>query len=544
MNTKKILLIGLTVIATNIFAQDPNFYIYLCFGQSNMEGQGTIEEQDKTVDSRFKVMEAVNCSNLGRAKGSWYTATPPLCRCYSGLSPADYFGRFMVENLPDSITVGVINVSVAGCKIELFDKSGYQDYVSSVTESWLRNIINAYDGNPYAYMVDVAKLAQQDGIIKGILLHQGESNTGDSQWPSKVKNIYDSLIVDLSLPDTIPLLAGEVVNADQGGVCSSMNSIISTLPSTIPNSYIISSSGCTDASDNLHFNSAGYRKIGIRYAIQMLSLLGYEVEEPEEPVTREGTEEIYLEPECDTTMGTNWEIISDSNVSDGNYVTVKAGIESLSEAAGDEGLISLPFSIDTSGTFNLYARINCPSADDDSYWIKMDGGDFTMVNGVGTSGWQWVNFNSYTLTAGEHTFYITYREDGAKLDKICISNYSTSPEDFGNEAINACNGGTSSIETDLRKTTDGYALWQNYPNPVFDKTNISFEIPNSTNVSLKIHNILGEEVAILAEKKFEIGKHIIEFVPGNLPNGNYFYSIKTDDFSATRMMIVNTVVHN
>jgi hypothetical protein len=260
-----------------VFSQDRNFYIFLCFGQSNMEGQGTIEAQDKTVNSRFKVMEAVDCSNMGRTKGKWYTATPPLCRCYTGLSPADYFGRTMIANLPDSIKVGVINVSVAGCKIELFDKNNYQTYTATV-ESWMTSIITEYGGNPYGRLVEIAKLAQKDGVIKGILLHQGESNTGDTQWPSKVKGVYDNLIKDLGLnPASVPLLAGEVVNADQGGTCASMNAIIAKLPQTIPNSYVISSSGCTDATDNVHFNSAGYREFGKRYGTKMLSLLGFNV---------------------------------------------------------------------------------------------------------------------------------------------------------------------------------------------------------------------------------------------------------------------------
>jgi lysophospholipase L1-like esterase len=87
---------------------------------------------------------------------------------------------------------------------------------------------------------------------------------------------------DLNLnPKKVPLLAGEVVNADQGGVCASMNSIIATLPQTIPNSYVISSSGCTDSRDNLHFNAEGYRELGKRYAARMLSILGYNFTEPE-----------------------------------------------------------------------------------------------------------------------------------------------------------------------------------------------------------------------------------------------------------------------
>lgn len=268
------LMIAMLLLTTNAFSQDPNFHIYLCFGQSNMEGAGTIETQDKTVDNRFRVMEAVNCSNLGRTKGSWYTAIPPLTRCWSGLSPVDYFGRTMVSSLPTNIRVGVINVSVGGCKIELFDKDNYQTYISTITEDWLKNIINEYGGNPYGRLVEMAQLAQKDGVIKGILLHQGESNTGDSQWPSKVKAIYNNLITDLGLDSTqVPLLAGEVVNVDQGGVCASMNSIIATLPKTLPNSYVISSSNCTDGADNLHFNSAGYRELGKRYALKMLTIL-------------------------------------------------------------------------------------------------------------------------------------------------------------------------------------------------------------------------------------------------------------------------------
>jgi hypothetical protein len=255
------------------FSQDKNFYIFICFGQSNMEGNARIQPQDTTVDSRFQVMESVDCPNLGRIKGHWYPAVPPLCRCHTGLTPADYFGRTMIANLPNKVRIGVINVAVGGCKIELFDKDNFQAYVSTAPK-WMIGMINEYDGNPYARLVEMARLALKDGVIKGILLHQGESNTGDTLWPSKVRIVYNNLIKDLNLnPKKVPLLAGEVVNAAQGGACASMNPIIATLPKTIPNSYVISSAGCKDIPDNLHFTAEGYRILGIRYAVQMLSLL-------------------------------------------------------------------------------------------------------------------------------------------------------------------------------------------------------------------------------------------------------------------------------
>ena len=275
------LLAGWLFAATNLFSQDTNFYIFLCFGQSNMEGYPGIPDQDKTVDSRFQVMAAVDFPRQDRKKGSWYPAVPPLCRPGCGLCPADYFGRTLVSNLPAKYRVGVVNVSVAGCKIELFEKTNYQSYVSTA-QPWMKNIVTIYGGNPYQYLVDMGKLAQKDGVIKGILLHQGESNTNDKEWPAKVKGIYDDLLNDLNLKaEDVPLLAGEMVNADQRGQCAGMNSIIDELPKSISTAHVISSKGCTAVPpQQLHFNPAGYREFGTRYGLQMLSLLGYKLETP------------------------------------------------------------------------------------------------------------------------------------------------------------------------------------------------------------------------------------------------------------------------
>jgi len=268
---------GLLLLSLNVNAQKKsNFYIYLCFGQSNMEGQGTIETQDQTVDSRFRVFQALNCPNLGRTKATWYTAVPPTCQCNTKLSPADYFGRTMVANLPDSITIGIINVAVGGCDIRLFDKEIYQQYDSTYKENWFTAKVANYGWNPYKHLIDLAKLAQKDGVIKGILLHQGETNTGQTQWLSYVKKIYSDMLTDLSLEaGSVPLLAGETLSTGDN-CCSSMNAIIDRLPDTIPTAHVISSAGC-DGQDKAHFNSEGYRKLGKRYAEQMLSLMGYKV---------------------------------------------------------------------------------------------------------------------------------------------------------------------------------------------------------------------------------------------------------------------------
>lgn len=252
---------------------NPNFHVYLAFGQSNMEGYPGIEPQDKTgVNKRFQMLAAVDFATLGRKKGEWYDAVPPLCRTSTGLCPADYFGRTMVSRMPERIMIGVVNVAVAGCKIELFDKDIYAPYAATAP-AWMTSIIKEYGGNPYQHFVDTAKLAQRRGVIKGILLHQGESNTNDKEWPNKVAKIYRDLIRDLNLrAENVPLLAGETVNADQQGATASMNTIIAELPKVVPNSYVISSKGCECRSDRLHFTPAGYRELGRRYAERMLEL--------------------------------------------------------------------------------------------------------------------------------------------------------------------------------------------------------------------------------------------------------------------------------
>jgi poly(3-hydroxybutyrate) depolymerase len=254
---------------------DPNFHIYLCFGQSNMEGNAKIEAQDREgVDSRFKMMAAVNMPSSARTKGEWYTAYPPLCRDWTGLTPADYFGRTMVENLPDSITVGIINVAVGGCAIELFDEDQCASYIANAAD-WLKGYCSEYNNNPYRTLINLAKKAQKAGVIKGILLHQGCSNNTQRDWPVKVKRVYIRMLNELGLnEEETPLLIGELLDQKMGGICWGHNEVIGKTSSVIPNSHVISSANCPGASDGLHFTAEGYRMIGNRYAEKMLQLLG------------------------------------------------------------------------------------------------------------------------------------------------------------------------------------------------------------------------------------------------------------------------------
>ena len=254
---------------------DPNFQIYLCFGQSNMEGNATPEAQDyENVPERFQVMAAVNFSNPKREMGKWYTAVPPICRQGTGLTPADYFGRTMCENLPEEVRVGVVHVAIGGTSIKGFMEEYVADYVAGEAD-WFKNIMSNYDNNPFRRLVDIAKKAQQYGIIKGILMHQGETDNGNPQWPGMVKTVYERLLNELNLSaDNVPLLVGEMLSEANGGACWGQNSNIATLHNIIPNAHVISSEGCPgNGIDKFHFSAEGYRILGKRYAETMLEIL-------------------------------------------------------------------------------------------------------------------------------------------------------------------------------------------------------------------------------------------------------------------------------
>ena len=264
---------ALTVL--NATAQDKNFHIFLCFGQSNMEGNARIEPQDSVgVSDNFLNLSAVNFSDKSRKMGKWYKALPPLCRENTGLTPVDYFGRTLLENLPEGHKVGVVHVAVGGISIDGFLPERIDAYAKTAPE-WMKPMLAAYGGHPYDRLVAMAKKAQRKGVISGILMHQGETNTGDPKWPADVKTVYENLLRDLKLnAEDVPLLVGEVVAADRGGTCAAHNAVIDTIGRVIPTAHVIPADGCAQNFDFLHFTAAGYRELGRRYAAEMLKIWG------------------------------------------------------------------------------------------------------------------------------------------------------------------------------------------------------------------------------------------------------------------------------
>ena len=263
-------------------APDPNFHIYIAYGQSNMGGTADAQSADKVEHPRFKIFATQKCSGKGRnTLGEVYPAVPSLFNCGNTISVADWFGRTMVDSMPD-VTVGIIPVAVGGASIKLFDLDQYSSYLSA-QEDWLKNFAKEYasDGNVMKMIIDIAKKAQEVGVIKGIIFHQGETDGGYSDWPKIVKKTRDDILKALNLSsDTVPFVAGELLRE---GCCYSNR--VSQLPKTMDNTYYASSENLKgNGVDRYHFNHDGYVEFGKRYAAQMLKAIN---RKPVEPVPQQ-----------------------------------------------------------------------------------------------------------------------------------------------------------------------------------------------------------------------------------------------------------------
>lgn len=272
------------LLATNFMAAkadvDPNFHIYLCFGQSNMEGNAQWEEVDNEVDSRFQMLATTNFDNPKRTMGNWYTANCPIVSPMGKLGPTDYFGRTMVAAMPTNVKIGVVAVAMGGSPIEMFDKDKYEQKLKdNPTEWWAQLSKNYYGSNPYGRLIEMAKKAQESGVIKGILLHQGCSNCGNPEWPNMVKKIYNDMLADLNLnAEDVPLFVGETEYENMGGGCSSHNTVVAKIPSVIPTGHVVSAEGIPgNGTDAWHFSAAGYRTLGKRYAFEALKVMGKDI---------------------------------------------------------------------------------------------------------------------------------------------------------------------------------------------------------------------------------------------------------------------------
>ncbi len=97
----------------------------------------------------------------------------------------------------------------------------------------------------------------------------------------------------------------------------------------------------------------------------------------------------------------------------------------------------------------------------------------------------------------------------------------------------------SSVEEDKSTLTELFELYQNYPNPFNPVTKIKYEIPQSANASLKVYDVLGNEIVTLINEEKPAGSYQIEFDGVDLPSGIYFYQLKSNSYINTKKMVLS-----
>ena len=96
----------------------------------------------------------------------------------------------------------------------------------------------------------------------------------------------------------------------------------------------------------------------------------------------------------------------------------------------------------------------------------------------------------------------------------------------------------TSVKQTMSNVPTEFQLQQNYPNPFNPTTTIEFALPKQSNVTLKLFDILGREVATLVDAELESGVHKINFDGKDLASGMYFYRIHTEGFMKTKKLML------
>jgi len=232
-----------------------SFHLYLLAGQSNMAGRGAVGERDEKIHARVFVLNR---------KNRWEPARDPLHfdkPSIVGVGPGLTFGKVMAETDPN-VKIGLIPCAVGGSPISTWRPHAYYQAV------------NVY---PYDDAIARCRVAMQRGILKGILWHQGESDSNATDGPlyaGRLTDIISQFRHDLKVPNLL-FVAGTPADAYIARVPESKFVIeaIKAVAQADDNVLWVSGSGLPCKEDRVHFNAEGARELGHRYAEAVLERL-------------------------------------------------------------------------------------------------------------------------------------------------------------------------------------------------------------------------------------------------------------------------------
>lgn len=222
--------------------------LYLLIGQSNMAGRGVLDSAMLDLSNIY----VINKEN------QWVDAKEPIHydKSVAGTSLAASFAIIVRDNSGKKI--GLIPCAIGGTSIDVW----MPDVVDPVTKIM-----------PYNTTIARTKEALKSGQLKGILWHQGESDSKDERYlnySAKFDSLFNNLSKDLAINiDTIPVIVGEIgtffSSQPQNKEALCIDSILHEKAKR-KNIYCVSSEELTDKGDSTHFDTESYRELGVRYA--------------------------------------------------------------------------------------------------------------------------------------------------------------------------------------------------------------------------------------------------------------------------------------
>jgi PKD repeat protein len=183
-----------------------------------------------------------------------------------------------------------------------------------------------------------------------------------------------------------------------------------------------------------------------------------------------------------------------------------------------------------------------PNCSGQCYVTIVDGGGAPVANAtVYTLATGPVGGNYSGLTDGSG---VAFMETGKSKDcsgewcfEVTDVTHATYVYNSGDNAVTkACESGP--VYRATVTAPEGYALRQNRPNPFNPTTDISFNLPSGSHVTLEVYNITGQKVAVLADGQFSAGEHTVTWNASGVASGVYLYRLTTSEFTETKRMIL------
>ena len=230
-----------------------NFHLFLLIGQSNMAGRGVVEDVDKVANPHVLMLNK---------QGQWVPAVDPLHfdkPSIAGVGLGRTFGMDYAAAHPN-VTVGLIPCAVGGSPIASWEPAAFDDATKT---------------HPYDDAMIRAHVALKTGRLKGILWHQGESDSKpelaadyEAKLHALIQRLRTELSPELTGTKSIPFVAGQMgqfAERPWNDAKKQVDAVHKNLPSVVPATAFANSDSLAHKGDEVHFDSASVRELGHRY---------------------------------------------------------------------------------------------------------------------------------------------------------------------------------------------------------------------------------------------------------------------------------------